>query len=74
MGKMKELYMQQLEERLLAPDYPEEPEMCSNKTPQLMCPNCNEGVLDVDYSTNEAVCYKCGYDFVHIGKTKFKFK
>ena len=39
-----------------------------------MCPNCNKGVLDVDYSTNEAVCYKCGYDFVHIGKTKFKFK
>jgi len=76
MGKMKEIYMQQLEEKMLTPDYPPEPEdeMCSNKSPQLMCPNCNKTTLDIDFATGDATCFKCGQDFVHIGKNVIRYK
>tara|TARA_R110002051_G_scaffold227602_1_gene289888 strand:- start:19 stop:243 length:225 start_codon:yes stop_codon:yes gene_type:complete len=74
MGKMKELFQQREDDKMHIPDYPEEPDMCSNKTPQLQCPNCNKSMLAVDYQTGEATCYKCGYEFVQIGKNTVKYK
>jgi uncharacterized protein (DUF983 family) len=74
MGKMKEIFIQQQEEKELTPDYPDEPDMCSNKSPQILCPNCNKAMLDVDFATNEATCYRCGQDFVKVGKNTVKYK
>ncbi len=70
MGRMKELYIKQLEEN------PEEYIQSINDVTSptdILCPNCMKDKL-VQYSSVDLSCTKCGYEFIKVDDNAVRFK
>tara|TARA_B110000967_G_scaffold199304_1_gene233547 strand:- start:1118 stop:1321 length:204 start_codon:yes stop_codon:yes gene_type:complete len=67
MGKMKELYMEMLEQSLNAPPEPVDTD--------ITCPNCMKGKL-IFIAVDDVVCYEpgCGHTFVLVDAKTVRFK
>jgi len=67
MGRMKELFMEMLEQEPL--NVPQEYPVYKTDT---LCPNCTESTL-VQMSHDEYACDRCAYNFVSVeGSLRFK--
>jgi len=67
MGRMKELFMEMLEQEPL--NVPQEYPVYKT---DILCPNCTESTL-VQMSHDEYACDRCAYNFVSVeGSLRFK--
>lgn len=67
MGRMKELFIEMLEQEPL--DVPQEYPVY---TTDMLCPNCTESTL-VQMSHDDYACDRCGQDFISVeGSLRFK--
>ena len=73
MGRMKELFMQQLEQdKGKYAEYMREINDVTSPT-DILCPNCMKDKL-FQYSSVDLSCTKCGYEFIKIDDNTVRFK
>tara|TARA_R110001599_G_scaffold7963_1_gene38293 strand:- start:1305 stop:1535 length:231 start_codon:yes stop_codon:yes gene_type:complete len=76
MGRMKELYIQSLEEEYgddLSGYFNEQRVYEGFSVSDITCPNCMKEKLAQDSET-DLKCFKCGHEFIKIGEKTIKFK
>tara|TARA_R110002153_G_scaffold122010_4_gene267785 strand:- start:1577 stop:1807 length:231 start_codon:yes stop_codon:yes gene_type:complete len=76
MGRMKEIYIQSLEEEYgddLSGYFNEQSMYEGFSASDITCPNCMKEKLAQDSET-DLKCFKCGHEFIKIGEKTIKFK